>query len=524
MQTTTTIQSVPFQNIPFFSPTFLDYISGNDQLSSFYGVKPIAENFQEQIHAKVFTEEKRQVLVNALHQQYKGFEISKEVSGNIELLLKPNTYTVTTGHQLNLFGGPLYFIYKIITTINAAKELSAKYPTYSIVPVFWMASEDHDFEEINHFNLFGKSWKWETNQKGAVGRFNPESIRELLAGMPERIPLFEKAYGSHQTLSEATRYFVNELFGKDGLLILDADNRELKKLFAGVIKDEITKQASHTLVEKTSVALKEKGYDAQVHAREINLFYLDHNLRERITKEGDRYKVLHTDISFSEEEILEKIKQEPEKFSPNVILRPVYQECILPNLAYIGGPAEVIYWLQLKEVFNHHQLPFPILMPRNFALYLNKASANKLSKLSLDIRDFFVPADQLKNNYLLKITEAEFKLTQEQEELKKLFAGIKEKAGAIDKTMEAAVMGELQKSLKILDDLEKRLKKAEERKNETVLTQLLTLKEKLFPGGGLQERSDNFLSFYLNDPSFLDQVKHAFDPFHYSFYLLNEHE
>ncbi len=387
-----------------------------------------------------------------------------------------------------------------------------------------MASEDHDFEEINHFNLFGKTWKWESEQKGAVGRFNPEGIEQILTGLPEKIELFEKTYREHKTLSAATRFFVNELFGKDGLIILDADDKTLKKEFSEIIKDEILNQSSHTLVEKTSAALEQQGYEAQVHAREINLFYLENNLRERIVKSGDQYKVNNTDRSFSEKEILTQIENEPEKFSPNVILRPVYQECILPNLAYIGGPAEVVYWLQLKEVFDYHKLSFPILMPRNFALYINKGSVSKLSKLSLDAVELFAPAEQLKNNYLLKITEAEFKLEQEAEALKQLFSGIKQKAGAIDKTMEATVMGELQKSLKILEDLEKRLKKAEERKNETVLTQLLTLKEKLFPGGGLQERSDNFLNFYLNDITFITHLKNAFDPFNYSFYLLSEHE
>ncbi|HVD98022.1 MAG TPA: bacillithiol biosynthesis cysteine-adding enzyme BshC [Cytophagaceae bacterium] len=522
MQATSSVRTVPLQELSFFSKTFLDYISGNPKLSSFYGNTPEAENFAAQISVKLFTEEKRQTLVNALSHQYKDLSITKEVSANIASLLKPNTYTVTTGHQLNIFGGPLYFIYKIITTINTAKILNQKDPSHHIVPVFWMASEDHDFEEINHFNLFGKTWKWETEQKGAVGRFNPEGICEILDALPERIPLFEKAYRENKTLADATRYFVNELFGKDGLVILDADDKSLKKEFSFVVRDELTKHSSHALVEKTSAALEAAGYEAQVHARAINLFYLENGLRERILKEGDHYKINNTNLVFSEKEFLEKAENEPEKFSPNVVLRPLYQECILPNLAYLGGPAEVVYWLQLKAVFDHFKVPFPILMPRNFALWLNKANQQKLSKLSLDLSDLFVPADQLKNNYLLKITEAEFKLEQERDVLKTLFESIKEKAGAIDKTMEAAVLGELQKSLKILEDLEKRLKKAEERKNETVLTQLMNLKEKLFPGGGLQERSDNFLSFHLNNEAFLANIKNTFDPFHYSFYLLSE--
>jgi bacillithiol biosynthesis cysteine-adding enzyme BshC len=517
-------QTIPLQDTNAFSKTFLNYISGDPALTPFYNLTPTIENFKLQIEAKKFSAEDRKILVDSLTEQYKGFKLNEESWQNINALLNSNTYTVTTGHQLSIFCGPLYFIYKIITTINTAKELSKKYPGQHFVPVFWMASEDHDFEEINNFNLFGEKWKWETSQKGAVGRFHMEGMNHLLESLPEKINLFEKAYKEHSTLSHATRFFVNELFGEDGIVIIDADNKELKKTFIPVIKDELLKHSSHSLVEKTSIELESKGFEPQIHAREINLFYLENDLRERIIKQGENYKINNTTIVFSEKEILEKAESEPEKFSPNVVLRPLYQELILPNLAYIGGPAEVVYWLQLKELFDYHKIPFPILLPRNFALYINKGNVSKISKLGLDIKELFVTEEQLKNNYLLKIAGAEFKLNSEQEALKKIFSGIKDKAGAIDKTMEATVMAELQKSIKIMEELEKRLKKAEERKNETAITQLLNLKGKLFPNGGLQERADNFLSFYMNDPDFIKKIKTEFNPFNYMFYIFNEHE
>ncbi len=516
--------TLPLAATNTFSKTFLDYISGDSNLEDFYGLKPTLDNFQKQIELKNFSISKRETLYNTLQMQYDGVNSSEETKNNITSLLLPTTYTITTGHQLNLFGGPLYFIYKIITTLNTAKELNKKYPAYNFVPVFWMASEDHDFEEINNFNLFGKTWKWDTIQKGAVGRFSTDGISELLDSLPEKIELFEKAYLQHKTISAATRYFVNELFGKDGLVLLDADDRNLKNAFSEIIKDDIINHSAHSLVQKTSLLLEEKGYEAQVHAREINFFYLENNLRERIILQDGLYKINNTSLSFSKEEIITKIQNEPEKFSPNVILRPLYQETILPNLAYIGGPAEVIYWLQFKAVFDHYKTPFPIVMPRNFALYLNKGNISKLSKLEVQIEDFFVSEEQLKNNYLLKIAGEEFKLNKEQEEIKKIFFNIKEKATLIDKTMEAAVMAELHKSIKIIEELEKRLKKAEERKNEIVITQLLTQKSKLFPNGGLQERHDNYLSIYTNNPQFLEIVKKAFDPFNYQFYVLREDE
>jgi bacillithiol biosynthesis cysteine-adding enzyme BshC len=517
------IQKISLEKTQAFSKTFLDYMAGAPALDEFYGYKPLIENFSKQIADKNFSSEKRTVLVDALKQQYHSFSVTPLVQANIEALQDAKTFTVTTGHQLNIFGGPLYLIYKIITTIRMAQQLADRYPEYRFVPVFWMASEDHDFEEINHFNLFGKKWSWETTQRGAVGRFALHGMETLLDSLPEKIALFEAAYRSERTLAEATRYYVNELFGKDGLVILDADQPSLKKLFAPVVEEELLQQQVHELVEKTSNALVQKGYDAQIHARPINLFYLQNQSRERIIKDGEIYKINNTERTFSEEEILEQVRLHPENFSPNVVLRPLYQEIILPNLAYIGGPAEVIYWLQLKTVFEKHQETFPILIPRNFGLVVNKANQNRMEKLGLSITELFDPEDKLKNNYLLKITQAEFKLEQERAAIQTLFAGIKDKAGSIDKTMESVVMADQQKVFKVLEDLEKRLKKAEERKNDTVLTQVLNLKAKLFPNGTLQERSYNFLNFQINDPDFIEKLKGAFEPFDYSFYIIGEH-
>src|SRR5699024_1121789 len=149
-------------------------------------------------------------------EQYKGLPIKAPVQENIESLKQANTFTVTTGHQLNIFTGPLYFIYKIITVINTSKVLAKEYPDCRFVPVYWMASEDHDFEEINHFNLFGKTYRWETSQKGPVGRFSTESIQAVLDDLPEKVPLFENAYQEGKTLAAATRHYVHELFGAEG--------------------------------------------------------------------------------------------------------------------------------------------------------------------------------------------------------------------------------------------------------------------------------------------------------------------
>ncbi|MTI30414.1 bacillithiol biosynthesis cysteine-adding enzyme BshC, partial [Xanthovirga aplysinae] len=383
-----------------FSPIFLDYLQQESKLDAFYERFPELDQFEAQIKNKNFSKAKRDTLCKVLKEQYADVPHYEQLTKNLELLQKENTYTITTGHQLNIFTGPLYYIYKIVTIINTCKVLKEKYPTYHFVPVYWMASEDHDFEEISTFNLFGKKFSWSTDQRGAVGRFSPNSIQSLLEELPEIPELFRKAYLENDTLADAVRFYVNELFGNEGLIILDADHRDLKSEFKDVIREDICSNTPQTLVEASSIGLSDKGYKSQVFPREINFFYLKNNIRERIVKEENGFTVLNTSLSFSKDEILELLEKEPECFSPNVVMRPLYQETILPNLAYVGGPAEVAYWLQLKTTFTHFKRAFPMLMPRNFALVINKTIFKKINKLDLPTKDLFLEIDKWKQKFI----------------------------------------------------------------------------------------------------------------------------
>ena len=222
-----------------FSPLFLDYLSGKENLKPFYKLSPTPESFKKQIQHKKFSSSLRKKLQEVLTEQYQGISANPAVQKNIELLEKENTFTITTGHQLNIFTGPLYFIYKIVTVINTCQELKKLYPDYNFVPVYWMASEDHDFEEVSHFNLFGKEYKWESSQSGAVGHSSTEGISKILNELPEPVPVFENAYTQNSTLSGAVRQYVHDLFGKWGLVSLDADNEALKASFHDFIKAEL---------------------------------------------------------------------------------------------------------------------------------------------------------------------------------------------------------------------------------------------------------------------------------------------
>ena len=505
-----------------FSPLFLDFLDQKESLKQFYSLYPSKDNFKKQLEVKdeSFSSKSREVLVSSLLKQYDGLEVSEITKKNIEKLNDGNTFTITTGHQLNIFTGPLYFIYKIVTVVNACKELQDTYPDYNFIPVYWMASEDHDFEEISYINLGGKKYSWETDQTGAVGRFDPSSLKKVLDEMPGSNDIFKEAYLEQATLASAVRYYVNKIFGEDGLIVIDGDDHDLKSLFSHIIEKELVNQVSFNKVKKDTEKLEGLGYKAQIVPREINLFYLDKDLRERLVEENDTYKVLNSDLSFSEPEILDLVKAEPEKFSPNVILRPIYQEVVLPNIAYTGGPAEVIYWLQLKGIFDEFKIPFPILLPRNFVLYIDHVVGRKIGKTGIQIKEIFEPLNQQVDRYLREFSDNDLELSDERKSIDEIYNGIFSKASKVDETLESLIKAETQKIFNSLQKIEKKMLKAEKRHHDDHIRQIESINKSLFPGGGPQERSLNFLNFYLEDAEFISNIKASLSPFDIKYHII----
>jgi bacillithiol synthase len=383
-----------------------------------------------------------------------------------------------------------------------------------------MASEDHDYDEIKYFKLYGKKYTWETDQQGAVGQFHPATIEKLFTDIPGEISVFRNAYLKHSTLSDAVRYYVNELFGEEGLVVIDADDHDLKKLFQHVIKEDVFNHTPKRLVEEQNHQLEALGYHTQVFARDVNFFFLDKNLRSRIEEKDGRYHVVDTSLQFSKEEIEKLIETQPEKFSPNVILRPLYQEVILPNLAYAGGPAEVVYWLQLKGVFDHFKIPFPMLMPRNFALVIEKNVAHKFDKTGLAYKHLFEEKNDLFNQWIIKNTTHDLSLGKEMTLFAEQFAAIRNRAGHIDSTLIKFVDAQASRAADSLEKIEQKIIRAEKRLHHEKLGQLESVKDILFPNGSPQERVDNFLNFYQKDPQFIQKLLNAFDPFDFKFNLL----
>jgi bacillithiol biosynthesis cysteine-adding enzyme BshC len=501
--------TLSFRETGYFSNLICDYIEGKEELKPLFHRFSTLESFKDQIKEKSehFSAEKRGVLTTVLQQQYQNIPASAQTRKNIELLKSSNTFTITTGHQLNLFTGPLYFLYKIISVVNLCKTLKRESSEYNFVPIFWMATEDHDFEEISFFNFKGKKVKWEKETSGAVGHLDTSGLGEVAAVLSSElgkstnanrlIDLFEGAYLKHTNLAEATRYLANELFGDLGLVIIDADNPLLKRQFIPEVTAELSEQVTYQNVSSTNQSLEELGYGVQVNPRKINLFYLSDGLRERIIIEGDKYRINNTDRQFSHKALIQDLENHPERYSPNVLMRPLYQEVVLPNLCYIGGGGEMAYWLQLKDSFKAQKVPFPILLLRDSVLIRTEKQLKKQKKLGISDTDLFLNKNAFINKYVRRISNINIDFNPQIHFLEEQFAALYELADQTDPSFLGAVKAQEVKQIKGLKHLEKRLLKAQKRVLADRIERSLSLKEQFFPNGSLQERQLNFSELYL---------------------------
>jgi bacillithiol biosynthesis cysteine-adding enzyme BshC len=512
-----------------FASGVLRYLAQDTEALSFVNYPPSLAGFTELLQNKK-VQANRSVLVEVLRQQYSGLQITAAVTQNIEALAQENTFTITTGHQLNLFTGPLYFIYKIASAIALSKELQQAFPDKNFVPLYWMATEDHDFAEINHTYIHGKKLVWEKGASGATGQLNTNNIAEvlqayqgILGASPHALRLaawVEKAYTQHDSLADATRYLVNKLFEQYGLVSLDANHPELKKQFSSIIEEDICQQHSYRLINETTTRLQAAGFDTPVNPREINFFYLKEGLRERIVFENNCYRVVNTDIVFTEAALRTHIQQHPEEFSPNVVMRPLYQECILPNICYIGGGAELSYWLELKSTFEHYMLEYPIVLLRNSAQQVSASIAKKQENLNLSSEAVFKPLDTLKKEWILANAGKNLSLKNELSAFEEVFKTLGIRTNEIDPSLVASAAAVETRLKKAMENLEKKLLKAEKRKHTGALEQLEKIHAHIFPRGGLQERSENFGPYFASQgPAFIDTLIENFHPLEGKFTL-----
>lgn len=497
---------IPYSQTGKFSKIVLDYVNRMPALKDFYEHPVNMEGIQSAIENRKKFKTNRRLLVEQFTNQYKDVESSDTVKSNIEALSNENTFTICTAHQPNIFTGHLYFIYKILHTIKLADTLKKELPAYNFVPVFFVGSEDADLEELNHIVIDGEKYEWNTEQTGAVGRMKVDDdllkLIDKISGRlfverygNELIELLKKCYTKDSTIENSTFLFVHYLFKEYGLLILLPDNAAYKNEMLSIFEEDIFNHTSSEIVQNTSEKLSEH-YKAQAYPREINLFYLKDNLRNRIVRVKDEFVIHGTDIVFSNEEMKNELEKNPERFSPNVILRGLFQEIILPDIAWIGGGGELAYWLQLKNLFHRYKVPFPVLVLRNSFLISDERSEKLLQKLNLELSDLFKGEQKVTNDLVKRDSVSILNLGTQKEQVEATYSEIKSLTKAIDTTLQAHVEALETKHLKKLSVLEKKMLRAEKRKFSDQKNQLDNLFSLLFPSEGLQERTENFMLFY----------------------------
>ncbi|MBA3829849.1 MAG: bacillithiol biosynthesis cysteine-adding enzyme BshC [Taibaiella sp.] len=526
---------LPYSDTGYFSRLVTDYLSGYPALASFFNYTPDKAGVDKAIAQRAQYPVNRELLADVLTTQYTHLTVHDKVRENIVLLRNGNTYTICTAHQPNLMTGYLYFIYKILHAIKLAEDLNKTYPGNNFVPVYYMGSEDNDLQELGTFRYGNEKYVWDgDNQQGAVGRMDTKSLKPLIETLLKVMGppgdnydtlsnIITNAYTRHSTIGAATQYLVNELFGRYGLLVLDPDDANLKRPFIPVMQDDLLHSTAYTIVSQQVEKLS-PHYSIQAHPRPINLFYLTNNIRERIEKVKDTWRVVNTDIQFNEKELLAELEEHPERFSPNVILRGAFQETILPNVAFIGGGAEVAYWLQLRSLFQHYNVFYPAVLLRQSIQWIHPAQAHTRQQLQLSVPGVFTPEVTLLRNYVIRQSGDKWQTTEESAAIEKILLQLKDKATSLDVTLRASAEAALARMRHQLQVLEKKMLRAEKKKMQDQLLRISKLKNGLFPSNGLQERVDNFTAYYLlYGARWLDVLKDAIHPLDNQFLVVEDY-
>ena len=493
---------IPFSSTHVFSTLINDYLEGKGKAMDFVQYAPNVDGYKAAIEGRKKYPINRNLLFDVLTKQYSNLPQEKAVNDQIALLKKDTTFVVTTAHQPNLFTGPLYFFYKIIHAIQLAASLKATFPEYDFVPVYYMGSEDADLDEVGAFNLDHKKCQWVTKQTGAIGRMQVddalllllkqlESYWSILPQGQKALEILKEAYQKGKTISEATLSFVHAFFGAKGLLVLQPDDATLKAALIPVMEKELLTQFSHQAIQPSIAALS-KDYHVQSEGRTINLFYLKDSIRGRIEKQGEQFIVVDSDIKFTEKEIIAALHQYPERFSPNVILRGVYQETILPGVVFIGGGGELAYWMELKNVFQQVGVHYPLLQLRNSFLLMRQKQAEQWAAMQFEEKDLFKPILELEIAYVKKHASQALDLKDQMNHLTTLYTTIKQEVVKVDPTLGTHAENLAQQAKAKLLALEKKMLRAERRKQTVAIQRIHRIKKELFPQDNLQEREAHF--------------------------------
>ncbi len=507
-----------------FSARDQAYSSDAAQFSDFISTLPESRFLEQTIKEKSrhFQQNLRQLLTKVLREQLDHLDVkAKPVLASLSALEADNTFLIVTAHQPCLFTGPLYFIYKIASTIALARQANALLPDHTIIPLYVIGSEDHDFEEINHVNLFHNRIEWDSQQSGAVGRMKLNDIDAVIDKVEQLlgndafsnilIEQLQASYHDKYTLAQATAHFVYSLFGQYGLIVADLYDSRLKQIAVPLFESEISNQIAKPFVDKNHAALNEMGFGSQIFPREINLFYFNESGRHRIIRDQENFNIGGEILS--KETLLELLREHTERFSPNVVLRALVQQMILPGIAYIGGGAEVSYWMEINALFNQLHVPFPMLVRRDSAIWIKPHTTKLMSKVHVTVDDLFRGLHTAQERYLRHHQGEDWTMDKIRSEFEGVFENLFNEIEQIDHGLVKMAKGFQGQEKNFIDKLEVKLKKSIKSQHETAMNQIQKIWKDIFPNDGLQERNNNFMEIYNRlGPAFIDALVNHFDP------------
>ncbi|HRN26472.1 MAG: bacillithiol biosynthesis cysteine-adding enzyme BshC [Ignavibacteriaceae bacterium] len=513
---------INFSDIPKHHNLFLDYLYEFENVAEYFkhdfrnkdGYLPLFKDIVESKKNKSF------VISPILKNQYSSFNnISEKTLRNISSLDDAKTIAVVTGQQLGILGGPLYTLYKIITTIRLANQLSERYEEYNFIPVFWMEADDHDFNEVRSVNLFDnenqvinigyKEQISDDDSKQSMGKINfDESLNDFLNQFENSLRdtdfkndlllKIKECYKVGISFKQSFKQLLFWLFDEYGVVIFDPQDAEVKALLKPIFTKEVNDFSIQTQKLIQTSAKLEEDYHAQVKVKPVNLFYHTDDGRYSIEPVEGIFKLRRKRKQFTKEEILNEIENAPERFSPNVLLRPICQDYLLPTGFYIAGPSEISYFAQVTPLYNFYKIVTPIVYPRSSVTIMEKNVESAMDKYDLTLTDIFLGLDELKEKVIAGLSENNIEKAFEDSvnEIDLTFDKLKENLFAIDKTLVDSSLRYRERVLSSINELKSKATKAQENKHETTIRQLTRLSNLLYPLENLQEREINFTYFY----------------------------
>ena len=508
------LTELSFLNLPF-NTLFQDYITKPQKLKSFFQTNPFSQDELDNAFQSFRFANDRNKTVALLRDYNRKFGADKKTLQSVERLADDKSIAVVTGQQLALFGGPLFTIYKIISAIHFAQKCEKQY-NVPCIPVFWLADEDHDYDEISSLGLplkddlknfslpnksdLGKrvaeielSSSFEDFKKEVIeSQFDTDFTDQLWRKLDD-------CYKPGKTIGEAFGRLVLDLFKDYGLILAGSAEPSIKQHLSSVLTQSVQAvDEQFKLLESKTDDLISNGYHAQVHLQHSNLFWIDENgNRLKLSYKNSTSSADGNETSWSSKELIDEIEKNPDRFSPNVFLRPILQNELLPSFAYIGGPGEISYHAQMKDFFREFNQSMPVIVPR-FSVTLMESGIDRIfEKLPFDISDYNERIEDLESRFIEQSDSPDIEAVFDQwkSHVDEVSADPIEEIKNIDLTLEGSSEKAKATFFTELDKLKGKVYRSVKDQEKTQLNRIRKIKTNIFPNGNLQEREVAFIYF-----------------------------